>query len=223
MNYIKHLNGVSHNFYSDPRLHPAHISLYMALFFYWNLHHFPIEFYANRIELMKMAKIGSRSTYHRLIKELSNWEYITYLPTQNPTQKTIVRMSHIDTINSTVLGQTSSLLEHYCPKNVPLTLYIKHSNKTKLSMKRKPKNDLEVLEFFKSKKWSAMDAKKFYNHYEGVGWKIGGKVAIEDWQAIAENWILKANELANRSGIKVISNREDFLIINDQKNYGQPL
>ncbi len=223
MNYIKHLNAVSHTFYSDTRLHPGHISLYMALFFYWNLHHFPVEFYANRLEIMKLAKIGSRSTYHRLIKELSDWEYIEYLPTQNPTQKTIVRMSHLCTTDGTEIGQGSSLLEHYCPKNVPLTLYIKHTNKIKLSKKRSPKNELEVIDFFKAKKWSPIDAKKFYNHYEGVGWKIGGKAAIEDWRAIAENWMLKANEIKNSTAPKVISKNEDFLKTSDQKNYGQPL
>lgn len=223
MNYIKHLNGVSQNFYLDPRLRPGHISLYMALFFYWNLHHFPIEFYANRLEIMKMAKIGSRSTYHRLIKELSKWKYIAYLPTHNPTQKTMVRMSQIDTNNSTDIGQGSSLLEHYCSKNVPITLYIKHSNEIKLSKKRKPQNELDVINFFKSKKWSSMDAKKFYNHYEGVGWKIGGKVAIEDWMAIAGNWMLKANEIKNNTVPKVTSRNEDFLKTSDHKNYGQPL
>ena len=79
-------------------------------------------FYANRIEIMKMAKIGSRSTYHRLIKELSEWEYIEYLPTQNPTQKTMVRMSHICTDSSTKTGLTGTLMQRYCPKNVPITL-----------------------------------------------------------------------------------------------------
>ena len=223
MNYIKHLNAAFHEFYTDIRLHRGHISLYMALFFYWNLHHFPDGFYANRIEIMKLAKIGSRSTYHRLIKELSEWEYINYVPTQNPTQKTMVFMSQICTDSSTETGLTGTLMRRYCPKNVPLSLYNKQSKESKLSTKREPKNELEVIEFFESKKWPPVDALKFYNHYEGVGWKIGGKVRIENWEAIAENWMLKAKKIKETPTPQIVSKNTDFLMINEKKNYGQPL
>jgi len=223
MNYIKHLNAACDKFYYDTRLNSTHISLYMALFFYWNLHHFATEFYANRIEIMKLAKIGSRSTYHRLIKNLSDWEYIEYLPTQNPTQKTMVRMSQICTDSSTEIGLSGTLMQHYCPKNVPLSLYKKHTNETKRSEKRKPKNEIEVLEFFKSKKWSSIEAVKFFNHYQGVGWKIGGKVKIEDWKAIASNWMLRANEIKNTPILKIVPQNGDHLQTNNQKNYGEPL
>jgi len=223
MNYITHLNAVFHEIYSDNRLHNGHISLYMALFFYWNLHHFATEYYANRIEIMKMAKIGSRSTYHRLIKELSEWEYIEYLPTQNPTQKTMVRMSQMCTDRGTETGLTGTLMQRYCPKNVPPTLYNKQNKQIKLSKKRKPKNEFEVIDFFKKKSWPSLDAVKFYNHYQGVGWKIGGKVQIEDWTAIAENWMLKANEIKKSSILKIVSKSEDNLMTNNLKNYGEPL
>ena len=222
MNYIKHLNAAFHEIYSDDRLHSGHIGLYMALFFYWNLHHFATEFYANRIEIMKMAKIGSRSTYHRLIKELSQWEYIEYLPTQNPNRKTMVRMSHIRTDGSTKTGLSGTLMQRYCPKNVPSTLYNKQNKQYKLSGKRKPKNEFEVLDFFKKKSWPAMDAKKFYNHYQGVGWKVG-KVPIEDWTAIAGNWMLKADEIKKTATLKLVSRNDDHLMTDNQKNYGEPL
>ncbi len=223
MNYIRHLNATFHEFYKDSRLHSGHISLYLALFFYWNLHHFPNEFYANRSEIMKMAKIGSRSTYHRLIKELSDWEYIDYLPTQNPTKKTMVRMSHICTDSGTETGLTGTLMQRYCPINVPLSLYTKHSKQYKLSEKRAPKNELEVIDFFKTKNWPLTEASKFYNHYCGVGWKIGGKVKIEDWKAVAENWMIKATEIKKAPMLKIVSQNEDYLKISNQKNYGQPL
>lgn len=223
MNYIKHLNAAFHEFYSDTRLHGGHISLYMALFFYWNLHHFPDTFYANRIEIMKMAKIGSRSTYHRLINDLSEWEYIHYLPTQNPTQKTMVRMSQICTNGSTETGLTSTLMKRYCPKNVPLSLYTKQPKQYKRSVKSSPKNEFIVIEFFKEKKWPLVEASKFYNHYDGIGWKIGGKIKIENWQAIAENWMLKAKEIKEKPTLQIVSKNTDFLMTNEQKNYGEPL
>ena len=222
MNYVTHLNAVFREFYSDKRLHSAHIGLYMALFFYWNLHHFAIRFYANRIEIMKMAKIGSRSTYHRLIKELSDWDYIEYLPTQNPTQKTMVRMCQFCTDSSTNIGLTGTLMERYCPMNVPLSIYKKQCKASNLSENRKPKNELEVIGLFKSKNWPLTEAAKFYNHYQGVGWRIGGKAKIEDWKAVAKNWMIKANEINSTKKINAVAKR-DHLKIATQKNYGEPL
>ncbi len=82
---------------------------------------------------------------------------------------------------------------------------------------------MEVLDFFKSKKWPPVDALKFYNHYKGVGWKIGGKVKIENWEAIAENWMLRAKKLKETPTLQIVSKNTDFLMINEKKNYGQPL
>jgi len=67
MNYIKLLNAAFEKFYFDDRLNPTHISLYMALFQEWNSSRFADEFYVNRRDLMRCAKIGSKSTYHRWI------------------------------------------------------------------------------------------------------------------------------------------------------------
>ena len=132
-------------------------------------------------------------------------------------------MSQICTDSSTETGLTGTLMRRYCPKNVPLSLYNKQSKESKLSTKREPKNELEVLDFFKSKKWPPVDALKFYNHYKGVGWKIGGKVKIENWEAIAENWMLKAKKIKETRTLQIVSKNTDFLMINEKKNYGQPL
>ena len=212
MNYIKHLNAAFREIYSDDRLHSGHIGLYMALFIYWNLHRFADGFYANRIEIMKMAKIGSRTTYHRLIKELAEWEYIEYLPTQDPNRKTMVRVYHIRTSSSTDMVHSGTLMERYCPKNVLPTLYNKQNKQYKLSEKGKPKNEFEVIDFFKGKNWPAVEAKKFYNHYQGVGWKIGGKTQIADWTAIAGNWMLKADEIKRSSPLRIVSKNRDHLM-----------
>ena len=222
MNYITHLNAAFHEFYGDDRLKTGHISLYLTLFFYWNLHHFQDGFFANRREIMKMAKIGSKSTYHRLIKDLSDWEYIQYVPTQNPRLNTVVQVSHLCTSNGTETGQAGTLMRRYCPKNVPLTLYTKHLKQLKHSA-RKPKSEMEVIVFFKSKKWPPEEGLKFYNHYTSIGWKIGGKTQIEDWHATAANWMIKAKEILEKPKLKIISKNTDFLITNEQKNYGQPL
>ncbi|MCR8668230.1 hypothetical protein NO995_11085 [Aestuariibaculum sp. M13] len=82
-NYIHHMNAVLFQFSKDNRLNPTHISLYIALFQLWNKYHFPHEFFVNRQEVMVLAKLGSKMTYHRAIKELSHWKYIIYMPSKN--------------------------------------------------------------------------------------------------------------------------------------------
>ncbi|AEM71532.1 hypothetical protein Murru_2494 [Allomuricauda ruestringensis DSM 13258] len=92
VNYIKHLNGVFEQFSKDSRLNPTHISLYIALFQFWNTNYFKSEFFINRDEVMQCAKIGSKSTYHRCIKELDHWSYIVYTPSHNPFKGSRIKM-----------------------------------------------------------------------------------------------------------------------------------
>ncbi|UOY05734.1 hypothetical protein L0P88_17520 [Muricauda sp. SCSIO 64092] len=102
-NYIKHLNGVFGQFSKDNRLNPTHISLYVALFQLWNNNFFKEEFYINREEVMDFSKIGSKSTYHRCIKELSHWNYILYTPSHNPFKGSRIKMFDFGTSTGQVL------------------------------------------------------------------------------------------------------------------------
>ncbi|MHA7830171.1 MAG: hypothetical protein ACX93O_03665 [Flagellimonas sp.] len=97
INYIRHLNGVFGQFARDGRLNPTHISLYMALFQLWNYKMFRESFHVDREEAMDMAKIGSKSTYHRCIKELSHWGYIMYAPSHNPYKGSKIKMFNFGT------------------------------------------------------------------------------------------------------------------------------
>ncbi|WP_338357067.1 hypothetical protein [Yeosuana marina] len=103
INYIKHLNGVFLQFSMDSRLNPSHISLYVALFQFWNINYFKGEFYINREEVMSFSKIGSKSTYHRCIKELSHWKYILYSPSHNPYKGSRIKMFDFGTSSGQVV------------------------------------------------------------------------------------------------------------------------
>ena len=103
INYIKHLNGVFEQFSKDSRLNPTHVSLYVALFQVWNNNFFKEEFYINREEVMGFSKIGSKSTYHRCIKELSHWNYILYTPSHNPFKGSRIKMFNFGTSSGQVL------------------------------------------------------------------------------------------------------------------------
>ena len=111
VNYIKHLNAVFNQFSKDSRLNPTHISLYIALFQLWNLNRFLEEFFVNRDEVMQLSKIGSKSTYHRCIKELNHWKYIVYFPSHNPYRGSKIKMLKFGTSFGQVVGHNNTQIE----------------------------------------------------------------------------------------------------------------
>ena len=215
MNYIKHLNAVFQLILEDSRLNPTHVSLYMALFQLWNITRFSKIIYINRQEVMQLSKIGSKTTFHRCMQDLSNWNYIKYLPSHNIYKGSEIRMPIFGTTSGQVMDNNETSSGHVLVSNTNSNKQIENIIKTKL-----PKNEIEVIDFFKKKKWPTNEAKKFYNHYQGIGWKIGGKIKIEDWHATASNWMLKANEFETADAVP---QKKDNLRTNKNKDYGQPL
>ncbi|GGK19041.1 hypothetical protein GCM10007962_11540 [Yeosuana aromativorans] len=104
--------------------------------------------------------------------------------------------------------------------NKPIQTVRNNINDIKLDQ---PKNENEVIDFFEKEHWPELEAKKFYNHYQGIGWKVGGKTKIVDWQATARNWILKADELKEEKTMVTVSQNTDNLKISSNKNYNEPL
>lgn len=93
MNYIRHLNAFFSLIKTDTRLTTSHVSLYMALFHYWNFNRFHNPFSIYRENIMQLSKIGSKNTYHKCIKELHQAKYIFYHPA--PSKFQVVRISII--------------------------------------------------------------------------------------------------------------------------------
>ncbi len=79
------------------------MSLYIALFQLWNNYHFTAEFFINRDETMQLSKIGSKTTYHRCIKELHYWKYLLYKPSHNPFKGSKIKMFNFGTSSGQVL------------------------------------------------------------------------------------------------------------------------
>lgn len=76
MNYIRHLNAFFSYVKADNRLTSSHVSLYMAIFQYWNYSRFQNPFPIHRDKLMQLSKIGSKNTYHKCLKDLHLAQYI---------------------------------------------------------------------------------------------------------------------------------------------------
>lgn len=225
INYIKHLNGVFVQFSKDSRLNPTHISLYIALFQIWNDYHFTDSFYVNRSEVMELSKVGSKTTYHRCIKELSHWKYLIYIPSHNPFRGSRIKMFNFGTTdgqlmypNHTNIGTTDEQVLVSKTKHIQTV-----KNKTNNNKLDQPKNKNEVIVFFKKENWPKLEAEKFYNHYKGIGWKVGGRTKIVDWKATAHNWMIKADEIKRKKIQMVVDQNRDNLKTTLDKNYNEPL
>lgn len=221
MNYIAHLNKVLNLFVKDLNLNPTHISLYMALFREWNSSMFSQKFMIKRKLLMSAAKIGSKSTYHRCINDLHNFQYIIYNPSKNPHNGSEVQMAKFKSSTVPKEGQQThkDVLDtgHYSPTTVPVTIY-KHIN----DKERRPLNELEVIKLFKEKGQIPAQALKFFRHYESKHWMTSKKEFIKDWKSLAETWIL--NDNMNGKGIgKHSPYFKDRLQTIRHKNYDEPL
>lgn len=235
INYIKHLNGVLYLIGKDSRLNPSHISLYMALFQLWNFNRFPDIFFIQRDEVMRLARIGSRSTYHKCIRELDTWYYLKYLPSYNHFQGSRVIMFHFEEVETTLpdpwltKNQTGGVqvMDGMRTKSktggeqelVSLINNNKHIKHYKLGETEIPKNEEEVINFFKKENRPAIEAKKFFHYYKGINWMIG-KAKITDWQATAKTWMLRANENETKKGIV---QKLDNLRTTKNKNFNDPL
>ena len=239
MNYIKLLNAAFEKFFFDDRLNPTHISLYMALFQEWNSSRFADEFYVNRRDLMRVAKIGSKSTYHRCVTELDAWNYLSYFPSNNPYKGSKIKMSNIGTSDEPVTGQYSPILEQlaeqYHPIREPVVyqhrpingqaLVSTINNTKQVNNTKKPKGRQAVIDFFKEKGFTADEGKKFFIHYEATDWKTSDGKTIRDWQALAINWMDRTELYAeeNKPNKKEASQIKDNLRTTKNKDYGQPL
>lgn len=106
MNYIKHLRGFFNYLDKDEKMTAHHISLYMALFNVWNINRFREYFEINRMDLMAMARIGSKNTYSKCMKELNDWGYIQYASGSNRYQVSKVSCTRFDTVKGTANGTT---------------------------------------------------------------------------------------------------------------------
>ncbi len=250
MNYIKLLNAAFEKFYFDDRLNPTHISLYMALFQEWNSSRFADEFYVNRRDLMRAAKIGSKSTYHRCVTDLDAWLYLNYFPSNNPYKGSKIKMAIIGTSDEPATGQYNptleQLAEQYYPRGVPLnghhhpkneqvvyqhrptsgqalvstTKNIKQENLTK-----QPKGRQAVIDFFIENNFQVAEAEKFYQHYTDREWETSDGKPIRDWRSVATNWMDRTElfESGNKSNEKQASQIKDNLRTTKNKDYGQPL
>lgn len=97
------------------------------------------------------------------------------------------------------------------------------SKKEKLREKKKeafPNLD-EVIDFFESEQFPNPEAHKFFHYYQSIGWLVGGKTPMLDWQAAAKNWMLNASKFQTHDPSTATPVRH--LDTSPGKDYAEPL
>ena len=289
MNYIKHLTGFFEKVAIDKTLNPTHVSLYIALFQFWNCNRFKNPISINRDEVMRISKISSKATYHKCLKNLHSLGYINYEPSYNPFKGShVILFNFSDDLkpvpkserkpkNELVFEQVNEqALNKSCTSSetgteqalVPSINYINNTNilndknvsnlekhtkkieeinnsshkivipsavegtqkEKKLREKKKEvfvtsslveKPTIEIVKtYFQENNFPEQEAQKFFNYFKSVGWLVGGKTPMVDWQAAAQNWIINAPKFISNAEQ---SNRAKQLNTTTDKDYSEPL
>jgi hypothetical protein len=288
MNYIKHLTGFFEKVANDKALNPTHVSLYIALFQFWNYSRFKNPISISRDEVMRISKISSKATYHKCLKALHSLGYIKYEPSYNPfkgshvflfnfsddlkpspksertaspifepvgeqvlnksqagtekgsgqvdEQAVVPYINTINNINDQNVTNGLNLVEPEKNENSDLGLKDEgNQEEEKSSAKKEEEKEMpvqwhhsdleiqspafadysaertatsrqkssakkekvsptieEVLNYFHEQDYPETEANKFFNYFQSIGWLVGGKTPMTDWQAAARNWMLNA-------------------------------
>ena len=286
MNYIKHLTGFFEKVLLDKALNPTHVSLYMALFQFWNCNRFKNPISINRDEVMRISKISSKATYHKCLKNLHSLGYINYEPSYNPfkgshvilfnfsedlkpapkserklknepliepvseqalnksctsdetsTEQAVVpSINYINNTNSSNEKNVANLNEQAKKIEEENNIQLKNqkSKEEKSSAKKEEKEFVftsskvqkptieSVKTYFQENNFPELEAQKFFNYFSSVGWLVGGKIPMIDWQAAAQNWIINSVNF-NHNNDTTPTNRPKHLNTTTDKNYAEPL
>ena len=79
-------------------------------------------------------------------------------------------------------------------------------------------NDIQV--FFQDMQFPSLEAQKFFNYFSSVGWLVGGKHPMVDWQAAAQNWMLNAPKFLS---VPSVPDSPKRLHATTEKDYAEPL
>lgn len=314
MNYIKHLTGFFEKVAIDKTLNPTHVSLYIALFQFWNCNRFKNPISISRDEVMRISKISSKATYHKCLKNLHSLGYINYQPSYNPFRGSHVILFNFsedlkplpkserkpkneplfEQVNEQALNKSCTSSETGTEQAVvPSINYINNTNllnkknisnlekqaknfeeinnssdkivipsevegnqkekssakkemfstfadtDEKQTVKSRQKDESchtelvevshnqklnpvleEVKTYFLENNFPEQEAQKFYNYFSSVGWLVGGKTPMINWQAAAQNWIINAPKFISNAEQP---NKAKHLNTTTYKDYSEPL
>lgn len=94
--------------------------------------------------------------------------------------------------------------QNFLPNNIDI-----NNNKRTNYSNRFIKPTLEEVQAYCQERNNGVDAKKWYNHYEAVGWKVG-RNPMKDWKASVRTWERNDNSGANKQNNKPVFDYDQF-------------
>ena len=174
--------------------------------------------------LKPVLKKDRKSSNNELVFEqvMNKQQTSTKTCSEQALVSSINSTNNINTLNDLNLGDQTQIFKD---EDLDFKEEIFKDKQKKLCEKNKeniPNNLNQVRKYFKEKKYSEIEAEKFYNHFQSNGWLVGGKSKMKDWNAAARNWMLNAQKFSPQN--KNNSNpKPGNLQTTIQKNYGEPL
>lgn len=185
--YIKlHRRFTRWSWYSDPNT--ARVFVHLLLTASWEECEFrgykikPGQVVTGRRKLAKDLKMSERSV-RTALEHLKSTHEITIKPTHNFSIITIENWGKYQIIESN--RPTNR------PTNAPTTDHIKESKEYK-EVGGQPDFD-SVLSLFKERGYKS-NPQRFFDYYQGTGWKRKNGKAITDWVKVAEEWESREKE-----------------------------
>lgn len=236
-NFIIHFNTSCETFGGDYRVTSSHLAIYVSVFYHWNKKKFMNNMPISRDDIMLIACVGSYNTYYRCLKDLHEWGYILYVPSNHPRIPSRITVCDIEqvaeriTIDITpaISGEPEvipSINSLNVVKDVKETRAgalapIKKIDTSRSTRHSRPIDLKEAADYFREQNSTVREAEKFFNHYQANDWRLGGRNPIKDWQATARNWILRAEEFKTKEYKK--GPKPNHLDTDNDKDFAEPL
>jgi hypothetical protein len=205
----------------EDTLNPTHISLYIALFQFWNIKRFTNPIHISREEAMRLSKIASKATYHKCMRDLHEKKYVIYEPSFNPYRGSKVTIVNLELTEKDVQKSIKKHTNKKTSIEQPFKLPIEPTNEpfindSKLSSKQNklikqeesklrftPPSLKEVLDYFKEQEFEMQEAEPFFLYYQANGWHVG-KSKMKNWQAAAKNWMLRSKKFQSEKTQRLV-------------------
>ena len=125
--------------------------------------------------------------------------------------------------NGLNLGEQSKKIEEDVIARNEAILSIEAGEEKEKKLREKKKDEIPTIEnvktYFLEQNFPELEAQKFFNYFSSIGWLVGGKTPMVDWQAAAQNWILNAPKFITIAE----PNRPKQLNTTTEKDYSEPL
>lgn len=170
----------------------------------------------------------NKPVFEQVDEQLVN-KFYTSTGTSNRTGTEQALVSYINNTNIPNISNNLKIanLDEQAKKNKNDNEFLKivdEEKKEKSSAKKEKENIPKIEEvkfYFLNQNFPELEAQKFFNYFSSVGWLVGGKTLMVDWQAAAQNWMINAPKFI--SNAEHPNNRTNHLNTVTDKDYSEPL